>query len=167
MKVIFLDVDGVLIAFGPQASSIGSFDPDCMSALKEIVEKTGAKIVISSSWRESKVDLALLMHKLNEIGISEDDVIDMTPELHSINGEMWDDDKGKFVGGDGWTGGRGHEIETWLLANLTNVDKFVILDDDPTAKQRKDWQHGMFVNTDFNTGLSSEEADKTIKFLKG
>lgn len=166
MKVIFLDVDGVLIAFGSK-SPLGHFNSDCMSALKKIVEKTGAKIVISSSWRESKIDLALLMHKLDEIGIGKDDVVDITPELHSINGEVWDDDEGKFVGGDGWTGGRGHEIETWLLANLTIVDKFVILDDDPTAKQRKDWQNGLFIKTNWDTGLSRIDAKKAIKFLKG
>lgn len=167
MKVIFLDVDGVLISFGPQASSVGSFDPDCMSLLKKIIDETDAKIVISSSWRECKNDMALLMHKLSEIGITKEQVVDITPELHTLDGEVWDDDKGKFVGGDGWTGKRGHEIETWLLANLTNVDKFVILDDDPAARQRQDWLNGLFIKTDFNTGLSSEEAENTIKFLKG
>lgn len=165
MNVIFLDVDGVLIAFGPSKKT-GTFDDDCLSNLKEIVKKTDAKIVISSSWREDKTGMALLMHNLEKIGINKDQIVDMTPELHTLGGEVWDDDKDCFVGGDGWTGKRGHEIETWLLANLTKVDRFVIIDDDPAAKQRRDWLNGLFIKTNCNTGLSRIDAKNAIKFLR-
>ena len=59
MKIIFLDIDGVLCT----AKSVGllktnidgrlakQFDPDCVVRLNHITDATGAQIVISSSWR--------------------------------------------------------------------------------------------------------------------
>ena len=63
MKIIFLDFDGVMDTayyddflfeegldacdeFGP------IFDPDCVRNLKEIIDNTGASIVVTSSWKE-------------------------------------------------------------------------------------------------------------------
>jgi hypothetical protein len=47
VKVIFLDVDGVLNGHESQWRVI----PECVRLLNEIVERTGAKLVLSSSWR--------------------------------------------------------------------------------------------------------------------
>lgn len=47
MKVIFLDFDGVITT----EKSRWCLDKDKMLLLKRIVDATGAKIVISSSWR--------------------------------------------------------------------------------------------------------------------
>lgn len=56
MKVIFLDVDGVLnnqhflMQHQAQASSLyDALDPACLEQLKRIVEATGAHIVVSST----------------------------------------------------------------------------------------------------------------------
>lgn len=63
MKIIFLDFDGVMDTayyddvlfeqgldacdeFGP------IFDPECVNHLKEIIENTGADIVVTSTWKE-------------------------------------------------------------------------------------------------------------------
>lgn len=56
MKVLFLDFDGVLNSerycrFHPELEG-AVFDPVCMLRLRRIVEATGAKIVLSTSWRE-------------------------------------------------------------------------------------------------------------------
>ena len=62
-KVLFLDFDGVLTSYvhsrkcmmeHRQENMYGMdwFDPACLDALSLIVEKTGAGIVVSSSWRE-------------------------------------------------------------------------------------------------------------------
>ena len=58
-KYLFLDVDGVLNSVSwyreewnknhvyPQ----GDFDPKCVELVNRIVEETGCKVVVSSSWR--------------------------------------------------------------------------------------------------------------------
>lgn len=63
MKAIFLDIDGVLItpkqARNPNDKSA---DATCVANLNQIVEQTGAKIIISSSRREIGLDeLRLLL----------------------------------------------------------------------------------------------------------
>ena len=53
MKVIFLDIDGVLNCQSSK-SRCGVYvgiDADKVARLREIVDETGAKIVLSSSWR--------------------------------------------------------------------------------------------------------------------
>ena len=55
MKVIFLDVDGVLnsqqLFEKCEDDQLISVDEDNIKNLKTIVDATGAKIVLSSSWR--------------------------------------------------------------------------------------------------------------------
>ena len=47
MKVIFLDIDGVLNYHGSQI-----IDATCLSNLKNIVENTNAKIILISTWKQ-------------------------------------------------------------------------------------------------------------------
>lgn len=54
MKVIFLDIDGVLNnAFSKSKSATGckGIDDDKLNLLKQIVDGTGAKIVLTSTWK--------------------------------------------------------------------------------------------------------------------
>jgi len=46
VKCIFLDIDGVLAPFG-----IGKITKSHMERLATVINKTGAKIVVSSDWR--------------------------------------------------------------------------------------------------------------------
>lgn len=56
MKVIFLDFDGVLnsniFVLDPKQKAPFFLEDDKMLLLKNIIEKTNAKIVLSTSWRE-------------------------------------------------------------------------------------------------------------------
>lgn len=47
MKVIFLDIDGVL----KEEDCHAEFKDECFARLKKIVDATGAEIILSSSWR--------------------------------------------------------------------------------------------------------------------
>lgn len=120
MKVIFLDIDGVLNTgryrkvqvkrgISDYYNAQFNFDPICMRNLKEIVDKTGAKIVLSSTWRINQEDEYFNEFKLN---LKQYDLFDsfisITPVLNSI---------------------RGDEIKEWL-SNKNNVDEFIILDDE-------------------------------------
>ena len=54
MKVIFLDIDGVLNVISQGHDEYGSlFHKHFEDNLRYIIEQTGAKIVISSTWRMS------------------------------------------------------------------------------------------------------------------
>lgn len=55
MKVIFLDFDGVITTM----KSRWNLCKEKMELVKEIVDKTDAKIVISSSWRHSTLESTL------------------------------------------------------------------------------------------------------------
>lgn len=80
MKIIFLDVDGVL-----NDNSGYHLDDFRLKLLKRIIKQTDAKIVVSSTWRLSK--LSLLQKKLNKYDLkiySQTDVLDKREnEIHS------------------------------------------------------------------------------------
>ncbi len=101
MKIIFLDIDGVLNNDDTPGEFI-CWDPNLIKILNRIIEETGAKIVLSSTWRkiEYRCDAIKNDMKINYIG--------KTPIL--------------------WKK-RGIEIQEWLDEN-PDVEKFVILDDD-------------------------------------
>lgn len=136
MKVIFLDVDGVLNSI----ATFRSFGPDfindnSISSLAQIVKKTGAKIILASSWRKElkdkkKIEQALKRHDL--------EIFDCTPIIDNNN--------------------RGAEIQSWL--NNNKVEKFAILDDDPRAGIE-----GSFFQTDETIGLTSAIAEQVIAHL--
>ena len=96
MKVIFLDVDGVL-------NSDEYFDKIRNKLLKQAVIQTGAKVVLSSSWRHTKNG-----EQLKELLAKFEIYTDRTPYLQNK---------------------RGIEIKQWLINN-ENIEDFVILDDE-------------------------------------
>ena len=58
MKIIFLDVDGVLNSQNYLLNSnnkiSNSINPKKITLLKELVDETGSNIVVTSAWRLSK-----------------------------------------------------------------------------------------------------------------
>ena len=91
MKVIFLDVDGVLIHDESLDGINLHIDEEKIKILKEIVEKTDSKIVLSSAWRkEYNRDLPgkrnrykVLENILNRNGLQ---IYDRTPIIKENNG---------------------------------------------------------------------------------
>lgn len=64
MKVIFLDIDGVLNVYPQGFDEYGSkFHPHFVENLKCLIEKTEAKILISSTWRFSGLKVMQEMWK--------------------------------------------------------------------------------------------------------
>jgi len=137
MKVLFLDIDGVLNTH----KSIGQFGTDfidraMVTLVARIVQVTGAKIVLSSTWRVDDKDRALVVRELNQHGL----------ELHACTPVLstWE---------------RCHEITAWL-DNNPHVQRFAILDDWPDAEIP-----GSFFRTDENIGLTAEIAENVIRHL--
>jgi hypothetical protein len=147
VKVIFLDVDGVLNHRGSFAPGMpgGSkrIAPECVAQLNHIVAITGASIVVSSTWRMDPDYIEVL----RAAGVR-GRILGKTPNgIHDIKG-------GLLVGTC-----RGDEIQEWITAN--EPDAFVILDDD------SDMAHLLphLVHTSFDAGLTKEHADEAIERL--
>src|ERR1700709_1279552 len=64
MKVIFLDIDGVLNS--THTANPRSFpyivDPELVTRLKDVLAKTGAEVVLSSTWRYDPVGVLAAKH---------------------------------------------------------------------------------------------------------
>lgn len=120
IKVIFLDIDGVLIPVS--GGTHKGFNSRNIDNLNELVKKTGAKIVISSDWREKGYDY--VQDVLSEVGVN-GEIIDITPKFKIIH-----DEYGEVKVP------RGLEIQQWIKKyntfdgeNLDYVLNYVILDD--------------------------------------
>lgn len=77
MKIIFLDIDGVLNVYPQGHDEYGAiFHPHLVENLKLILDQTGAKIVVSSTWRRS--GLSIMKEMWEKRGLP-GEVIDITP----------------------------------------------------------------------------------------
>ena len=161
MKVIFLDIDGVLNVYPQGRDEFGSlFHKHFEDNLKLVIEKTNAKIVISSTWRYSGLKVMKDMWKQRNLP---GEVIDITPDCAQIV------NKGVVEFYD--LVERGHEIKEWL-DNHPEVERYVIFDDDNDMLQS---QRNNFVRTANNTdhpdcvdigyGLTLQCAQEAIKIL--
>lgn len=143
VKIIFLDIDGVLnsteTAPQPREGVAAWLDPRNVAALNLVIERTGALLVVSSSWRLT-TPLSQLRQALNEagcIGV----VLDVTPELPL---------------------GRGGEIQAWLDQNPSTT-AWVILDD---ALDLRPLGH-KHVHTSPLTGLEDGHLEAILLHLGG
>ena len=130
-KIIFLDIDGVLNVIPQGFDKYGSkFHKHFENNLKYLVEKTEAKIVISSTWRMSGLIAMQNMWLDRDLA---GEVIDVTPTARYM--ESYEI--------DGFE--RGYEIQHWLDRNPTKC--YVIIDDDTDML---DVQLNNFVRTSEN-----------------
>ena len=149
MKVLFLDIDGVLnstrLMLNLKDAGIDfrhyiHMDPLSMSVLNRILKESGAKVVISSSWRIA-YPLSFIRSVMEQNGFV-GEVIDCTPKGHNF---------GRV---------RGDEIAHWLKQH-PEVTHFAIVDDD------SDMSHLMhkLVQTRHATGLLEEHFAPLMKHL--
>jgi hypothetical protein len=144
MRIVFLDIDGVLNHCNTRhnVSPTGTeplpipIAPECMARLNRLIAETGAKIVISSSWRKfarwQDLGPALVRHGLVA------DVIGETPDL--VNDAIWLD-RWRTREGAPFSYERlerGWEIREWLAAR-PEATAFVILDDCSDMDELKPW----------------------------
>lgn len=136
MKIIFLDVDGVLNSWKTNTRNPLGFlgvDPPCCQLLRDIVVSTGAKIVLSSAWRYTPEALPYLWDACGPTV----QCIGETPRLFAHP--------------------RGDEIAAWL-AEHPEVDKFVILDDRTDMSSVQDH----LIQTYEDTGITENEKELAI-----
>lgn len=154
MIAVFIDIDGVLRhedffknnvfeSTADHTDGLFKFDERSMKNLNHIVEETGAKVVVSSSWRFSwQIGELQTLFKYNGfIG----DVIDVTPiYLESYTHEV----------------ARGKEIADWIKKNP--IDNYCIIDD---CNDMLDEQETHFVWVDDKHGITEDDAEKAIQIL--
>lgn len=136
MKVIFLDIDGVLNYTqwyvsdrnpGNLNGEEGDIDPMCADRINHICEETGAKIVLSSDWR---INWPFCVDRIEKGGIKKGLIVDKTPE------HMWIEHASEEFKS------RGCEIDDWLFQH-PECDRYVIIDDrkDFTEEQQPNLVH--------------------------
>lgn len=155
MKIIFLDIDGVLNSAEYRRRMGRKYyaaiiDRSKVPLLKKIVDKTDAKIVLSTSWRkfwnEGEAQLDSVGQNINEVFVEFDlSVYSKTPVIEDA--------------------GRSAEIKAWLDGKRY-VDGYVILDDRDFGWSAEQRAH--FVRTDQNgDGLDDVQVQEVMDVLNG
>ena len=154
MKILFLDIDGVLNSRAYDRTRNWNEQTDIdetrLPFVKKIIDATGAKIVLSSTWREHwdktnekcDADGVYINKAFAKFGL---EIYDKTPDL----GLKFD---------------RPDEIKAWLESTQERIEKFAIIDD---------YSYGWgslsdcFVKTNphFGLGLEEEHVLKAISIL--
>lgn len=153
MKVLFLDMDGVLcttrahVAYSTQLL-MRHLDPVSTRLVARLLKETGTLVVLSSTWR-LHFDLSAMNTILMNGGF--DDVPWhknwRTPTAPRLSMH--------------WT--RGQEIGAWLGDN-SPIERFVILDDDDDMLPD---HMPFFVHTDTHEGFGFKDYEKALKILGG
>lgn len=167
MKVLFLDIDGVIctnksveirpkvpfpLGFHlPFRTGWDHLDKKCIKCLNKIIEATDARIVISSTWRISCVtddEFAHLADYLYSQGIK-GTIIDRTPTHAPKVGRI---------------NRRGEEIKRWFeIWQGEPVEAFVVLDDDSDVEPFNNHH----VCPPEATGLDEVHINQAIEILNG
>lgn len=161
MKIIFLDFDGVLnheVFYGKRMEigidkyptyPLSEIDPESVKNLNYIIEKTDAKVVVSSVWRHGRT-IQELQNILDQLGFK-GEIIDVTPDFRSDNCL------------------RGNEILKWIKSNeellgksYADFENYVILDDDSDMLY---WQRNNFIHVDRYVGLTITNTFVAIRIL--
>jgi hypothetical protein len=159
MKIIFLDIDGVLnsknffmrepIMYNTvEEYYTRSIDHIAVHRLANIIKATEAAIVLSSSWRNYPPCVEAI-HRVFKMHGIEDRIIGATPEGEALSV-------------------RGNEILGWIKDNTDlvgyyyNYTEYVILDDNDDMLY---WQKDNFIQTNAIYGLTDKDANRAISIL--
>ena len=167
-KIIFLDFDGVITTM----ASRYSLDRYKCDLLQQVIDRTGAKIVVSSSWREDTAEETIAELRKVPTHLKEfvpswvDDIVGVTIRAYRFirKGEHLDIP-------------RGVEIKQWIDTHLHRDEEgnyqrkqvgkdfqYVILDDDSDMLLE---QADHFIRTDTYLGMSQEDAVRAVCILNG
>jgi hypothetical protein len=121
MKIIFLDLDGVICTSACYGVGKGNkwdaymFDPKCVAVLNFILQETGAEIILSSDWRHQYT-----LQEMREI----------FAHNFVLKGPIGFTPSSKTYTGMNLEGGRADEIEMWIKMHAWKGDiKWVAVDD--------------------------------------
>jgi len=146
--VLFLDVDGVLNSarflrenpgvFDRGEDEAGAMDPLAVARLEQVLTRTGAVIVVSSTWRLLNT-VGQILDFLHRRGAPSARIVGVTPHL---------------------TGYRGEEIKTYLKDH-PGITRFAIVDDDSDMAP----YHHKLVKTTWDEGMLDEHVEMLVTML--
>ena len=151
VKVIFLDVDGVLNCDKTTRimDDIYMFvDTRKVLRLRNIIERTGAKLVLSSSWRYGAIKYALPHDAMAYLLLRQ--------EFRRLRCPLWEDCTPILPNSK-----REREIYAYLLEH-PEIDNFIILDD---YWQELEYYKDRLVVCNEHIGLTKERAELAISML--
>lgn len=165
MKIIFLDIDGVFNSskydksdYYKQATAGMSdaevmltahhlhLDPEAVAIFNDLVTRSGATVVLSSTWRTKYTAIEMTEMFKGRGGTFE--VSDVTPVVYGKFSERIP---------------RGKEIAKYLKDLPKQPESFVIIDDWEDMIHLKPF----YVQTDYRVGLTQEDAERALKILNG
>lgn len=151
MKVIFLDIDGVLNSdeYFDKIENLNvqgiesEIDVNKIILLKKAIDETKAKVVLTSSWRYTKK-----AKSLKDLLLRYEIHVDSTPFINNT---------------------RGLEIKKWLSDN-PNVENYVILDDEIFDSYDEELMNKLIKisnenGKNFGEGLLPKDVNKVIERL--
>ena len=153
-KVIFIDIDGVLnseinqdlnFKQGRWFSHNLILDPEAMLCLKEIIDQTGAELILSSTWRYPDEDgsFASKENFINQLSSYDLSLSGETPQLPEYD--------------------RAAEISEYLDEHM-DIGHFVVIDDDiDLLKNEEIKPHILHTNHQF--GLVKSEIAEAVSIL--
>ena len=155
MKIVFLDIDGVLNSDDWYKSGEAKkayektkivsdyhFDPKAWKWVEKLLIETGAKIVLTSSWRNFTLEATLKDFVGTKFEVLNKHIVGVTPRSRLRH--------------------RGKEIETFMQSTDIKINKYVIIDDDSDMNTE---QLPYFVRTDWFQGITEENYNKAKKIL--
>lgn len=151
MNIIFLDVDGVLNNFHTRTRTSDGWcfvDNHLVARLKTLVDRSGARVILSSTWREgwhqedeslNDVSFIELRDKFHEFGI---EIFDRTGEIRQ---HRWQSIQ-----------------EFFERPREERIEHFVIIDDWDDMGEFS----GHLVWTNPSTGLTDSDVEEALKILE-
>lgn len=151
-KIVFLDIDGVLNSVRydrVRTEEQGNIDETRLPLLKQLIDETHAKIVLSSSWRK---------HWERDEGLCDD----IGAEINRIFAEyqLCISDKTPVLKSND----RAEEIRTWLSEN-NQVGNFAIFDDIAFGWGEDLQEHLVRTNSRIGYGLEEKHIQMAIRLL--
>ena len=144
MKIIFLDIDGVLNSANGKEPYISDMEEEKLKLLKKLIDESRSSgIVITSDRRYSEIDMKNKTQAFNEYGIL------IIGELRKPNLDDLEDNRGK-------------QIMDYLSSN-ESIDRIVILDDNDDGISNLFKEEFILVNRFF--GFNQNIYEKALLLL--
>ena len=162
MKLLFLDIDGVLNVhdFNKESMS-GVIHRDKVERVNEILRRTDARVVLSSAWRyfvhRDEMDLTGLDWLLRSHGLIHGRLDGITRK-DRLNFAYCGDPSKWYIDGNE----RSDQVLEYLEPR--SVESYVVIDDLDLGFSKREMN---FIHTDGLVGITDEHVQKAIEILNG
>lgn len=145
MKIIFLDIDGVLNSAMGKEPYLSDMEVEKLRLLKKLIDDSGSSgVVITSDRRYSKVDMEHKAEAFKQFGIY------IVGETRKPNQDDFEDNRGK-------------QILDYLSSSKEDIDRIVILDDNDDGISNIFGEVFILINRFF--GLNNDTYQQALDIL--